>query len=548
MAITLLLGVMPAAGHLLYDLASPNEEAEGLFGRSVSGAGDVNNDGFDDLVVGASSEDPGSSPTNAGRAYIFSGKDGSLLNVLISPNEQDHGILGISVSGIGDINGDDCDDVIVGAYLEEPGSSPHSAGRAYVFSGQNGDALFTLSSPNEQSGSCFGFSVSGAGDADADGVNDVVVGAWGEGHPSAGIGVAYVFSGQDGAPLDTLLSPSSASGYPIRFGYSVSGMGDINGDGYDDILVGASYDYVYVPDPVNAGRAHVFSGQDGNVLLSLDSPNPEQSGYFGQSLSGAGDVNGDGVPDAVVGAYRESADSTDAGRAYVFSGIDGSVIYSLVSPNQEMYGGFSSSVSGAGDVDGDGYADVIVGADTESPGGSPDYAGRAYVFSGFDGSLLSTLVSPNEEAHGDFGQAVSHAGDVNSDGYADVIVSAHDSPGSSPDNSGRAYVMSEAQGSMVLVGKLSGSVLTLNWTIAGCALPDSFWVFGSGAKPYFLPDLVPPHENRITVLPPDVRTLATITGIGDSTNNWTYLIVAVGSSEQEMYRSNRAGEQDFELP
>ncbi len=315
-AMSLVLPVSTFGQTLLHTLVSPNEEYAGFFGHSVSGAGDVDGDGFSDLIVGAYGEEPGSSPEEAGRAHVFSGADGSLLYTLVSPNEEQYGLFGWSVSGAGDVDGDGYADVIVGAHGKDPGSSPQDAGRAYVFSGVDGSLLYTLVSPNEEG--------------------------------------------------------------PGRFGVSVSGVGDVDGDGHGDVIVGADLEDPG-SSPSGAGRAYVFSGADGTVLHTLVSPHEEDLGFFGRCVSGVGDVNGDGHPDVIVGAYQESPGSSPfaAGRAYVFSGADGSLLYTLASPNEQEFGYFGHFVSGAGDVDGDGRRDVIVRAFWENPGSSPEYAGRS---------------------------------------------------------------------------------------------------------------------------------------------------------------------------
>ncbi len=423
-------------------LNSPNEEVSGQFGVAVSSAGDVNGDGKADVIAGAFHENPGASPVDAGRAYIFSGADGSLLFTLVSPNEEAGGEFGISVSGAGDVNADGKADVIVGARLEDPGTSPVNAGRAYVFSGADGSLLFTLVSPNEEASGQFGIRVSGAGDVNSDGRADVIVGAMTEdpGTSPINAGRAYIFSGADGSLLFTLASPNEqAAGH---FGVWVSGAGDINNDGKADVIVGAFFEDPS-PSAIDAGRAYVFSGADGSVLFTLVSPNAETSGEFGSPVAGAGDVNMDSTPDVIVGARPEDPGTSpnDAGRAYIFSGVDGSLLFTLASPNQESGGVFGNSVSGAGDVNDDGYADVMIGAPFEDPGASPINSGRAYIFSGADGSVWRTLVSPNEETSGAFGVSVSSAGDANADGKPDVIVGAYlEDPSAGSTNAGRAYI------------------------------------------------------------------------------------------------------------
>ncbi len=174
----------------------------------------------------------------------------------------------------------------------------------------------------------------------------------------------------------------------------------------------------------------------GNLIHTLVSPNEEEFGSFGSSLSGIGDANGDGRSDVIVGApYEEPRTSPN-----IFDGATGELLHTLVSPNEQEDGKFGCCVSGIGDVNGDGRGDVIVGADTEYPGSSPQYSGQAYVFDGASGKLLHVLASPNEGG-GQFGRSVSGVEDANGDGWPDVIVgSPCESPGTSPKGAGRAYI------------------------------------------------------------------------------------------------------------
>jgi hypothetical protein len=432
-------------------LMSPNEESGGNFGISVGGPGDINQDGFADLLVGAVHDGD-----TAGRAYVFSGQDRGLLFEFVSPNQEPLGRFGHHVSAAGDVNQDGSPDVIVGASHESPGTSPDDAGRAYVFSGRDGSLLVELKSPNEQQASGFGFFVAGAGDVDRDGTPDLIVGARFEdsGGSPPEAGRAYVFSGRNGSVLLELVSPNEeAQG---QFGFAVAGAGDINRDGFADVIVGAS-DEDPGTSPDDAGRAYVFSGQDGSVLFELTSPNEQEDGYLGKSVAGIGDFNQDGFPDVIVGAYRENpgASPVGAGRAYVFSGQDASLLFEFKSPNEEENGIFGWDTSEAGDVNGDGWSDLIIGAYGEIRSGGHYGAGRAYVFSGRDGSVLFQLTSPNQEPGAAFGARVSGAGDVDQDGVADVIVGAAlEDPGTSPNDAGRAYLFALSRHPTIHVGDL----------------------------------------------------------------------------------------------
>ena len=238
-------------------------------------------------------------------------------------------------------------------------------------------------------GDFFGRSVSGAGDVNGDGLTDLIVG-WPDN--------ARVFSGSDGSVLHNFVND------PINlfFGNSVSGAGDVNSDGFADLIVGD------VRDNFTNGSALVYSGSDGSVLYKFDGATSDRLGH---SVSGAGDVNGDGFADLIVGIR------TAPSSARVFSGSDGSVLYNFsVSPGDQ----FGESVSGAGDVNGDGFDDMIVGARLADNNGPT--SGSAHVFSGVDGSVLYTF--DGDSAGDQFGHSVSSAGDVNGDGLADLVVGA----------------------------------------------------------------------------------------------------------------------------
>jgi hypothetical protein len=168
---------------------------------------------------------------------------------------------------------------------------------------------------------------------------------------------------------------------------SVDGLGDVNGDGHADLLVGAPG----AAGGIATGLARVLSGLDGSLLLEVDGDTADDR--FGQAVSGVADLDGDGVPDFIVGApFDDPGAVTDAGSAYVYSGADGSPLFDL--HGSAAYETFGWSVSGLGDMDGDGVPDLIVGAPHHAEKGEPD-AGAAFVYSGADGSLLHTLDGAN---------------------------------------------------------------------------------------------------------------------------------------------------------
>jgi hypothetical protein len=379
----------------------------------------------------------------------------TLLHELVSPNAVYEGWFGATVAGVDDVDGDGVPDVLVGAYGEHGGGQEHG-GRAYVLSGATGAVLHTLVSPDPEEYGVFGSAVAGIDDVDGDGRADLVVGADGE-SPDLGLedagaryaGLVYVFSGASGGLLRTLESPN-AERYGV-FGFSVSRVPDVDGDGKADLLVGAPGE---TDGAVGAGRAYLFSGVTGALLRTLESPNPELEGAFAISAAGVEDADGDGRGDLLVGAWYENGGLPDAGRAYVFSGASGALLYELRSPNKQFRGHFGWSASGVADVDGDGRGDLLVGAPYESTDAIPDHEdGRAYLFSGATGALLLTLTPPNPAPGDTFGYAVSGVPDVDGDGRTDLVVSAI---GDDLDwgweeswGSGRAYVLSGATGALL---------------------------------------------------------------------------------------------------
>jgi hypothetical protein len=290
-------------------------------------------------------------------------------------------------------------------------------GRVDLYNGNAaGPALVpsnTVTGP--ESGAYFGYSVAGAGDINGDGYADILVGGY---LAAGGTGRAYVYYGSAGgitaAPSRTITSPVTGS---ASFGISVAGAGDVNGDGYADVIIGAN--------GVSSGRgaAYVYLGGAAGLAAApaVGISGPDVAGSFGYSVAGAGDLNGDGYCEVIVGAYQAAS---SAGRAYVFlgraAGPAAAASFTLNGPDATGYFGFP--VASAGDVNGDGYGDVIVGA--QNALGS---VGRAHIFSGGAGGLGTTparsLTGPDGVA-GAFGYGVAGAGDVNGDGFADVAVGA----------------------------------------------------------------------------------------------------------------------------
>jgi hypothetical protein len=393
-------GLVP---HYTPDVVLNGEAPNNYFGTSVSTAGDVNGDGYADVIVGAYGYNSG-----IGRAYIYYG--GAIMNNVphvIMTGEAVNNNFGFSVSTAGDVNGDGYSDVIVGAYRYSS-----YTGRAYIYyGGASMDNVADVTMTGEAANNYFGYFVSTAGDANGDGYADVIVGAPGY---STNTGRAYIYYG--GSPMnnvsDVIMTGEAINNY---FGWSVSTAGDVNGDGYADVIVGA-YQY-----SSGTGRAYIYYGGSlmdnvADVILTGETANDN----FGISVSTAGDVNGDGYADVIVGA---SGYNGNTGRVYVyFGGASMNNIADITLNGEVTNNYFGSSVSTAGDVNGDGYKDIIVGAN-----GYSTNTGRAYVYvQSMTGTNIPDLSMTGEAAaNSNFGFSVSNAGDVNGDGYADVIVGAY---------------------------------------------------------------------------------------------------------------------------
>ncbi|NQU49811.1 MAG: FG-GAP repeat protein [Planctomycetes bacterium] len=398
------------------------ELSSDALGQAVSGAGDVNGDGFPDLIAGAWAADPGGM-VYAGSAYVYSGVDGSLIYQLNGSAAYEE--FGVAVSTAGDVNADGFDDFIIGASGASPGGLG-SAGSAYVYSGFNGTLLFQLDGADVSYQ--FGSAVSGAGDVNNDGFGDFIIGA--NSARSNGLfssGSAFVYSGATG----TLLFQYDGGAAWDLFGHSVSGVGDVNSDGFDDFIIGA-----FSADPAAisaAGSAYVYSGANGSLLYQYNGSAAFDG--LGESVSSAGDVDGDGNPDFIIGAKgTDIAGITNAGSAYVYSGATGLLLHEF--NGNQVSSNFGFSVSHAGDFNGDGSADVIVGANGAAPEGLTN-AGSAFVYCGATGALLFQANGDNSQ---DFLGTVAAVGDVDSNGFDDIIVGASGNDPGFVTGAGSAYV------------------------------------------------------------------------------------------------------------
>lgn len=495
-------------------------------GTNVSSAGDINGDGFDDLIVAADLADAGGKDT-AGNTSVVFGRSGGFASAIdltsldgttgfriggIDANDRS----GYSVNAAGDVNGDGFDDILIGAPAATVGSNAN-AGEAYLIFGKAGGftATFDLTTLDGSNGIRFdgidaadqaGDAISSAGDINGDGFNDIIIagsnGNSGTGEIFVVLGQASGFSGS----LD-LATLNGTNGFRLdgvdagdRAGVRVSSAGDSNGDGLGDLIIGSPF-----ADPggdADAGESYVVFGTDGVFASAIDLASLNGTNGFrldgidaGDQASGlgtAGDVNGDGFDDLVIGAiYGEPGGNSKAGETYIVFGkgsgftaafdlatLDGTNGFRVDGLGVDDYSG--RSVSAGGDINGDGFDDVIIGAL-----GVDSSTGATYVVFGKSDSFSASLSLASLDGDNGFrltgidtddraGRAIDSAGDVNGDGFDDIIIGAvsGDPGGFGVPDSGETYVVfgdNFTGGNETQVGTSADNVLT---AIQGSAAID----------------------------------------------------------------------------
>ncbi len=409
-------------------------------GTSASTAGDVNGDGRADLIVGLPrwpKTSPPTEPGSQGGARVYLGNAASVIDAApyaALVGFSDGALMGSSVGSAGDVNGDGFGDVAIA------GSGANGEGEPRVYLG-GGDSLAVApawSTLDLPASSGAGHSVSATGDLNGDGFGDYLIGApFSDGVNADEGSFRPVYGGSCGPACGpSLPAPGDWSGAQAdeRLGTSVAGAGDVNGDGFADAIVGAPlYDASHPPQAtlVDAGRVRLYLGSAGGLGLAhaLEIEGTEDGGQLGAAVAGAGDVNGDGYGDVVVGEpFADAPLLPDAGRVSLFLGKPAPQLLSAtpawVAHGTRAGGHFGADVASAGDVDRDGRSDVLVG---EELGGSLGL-GAAHLYLGTPSGLGATpaQVFDNDASLGvpvsASGISVSAAGDVNGDGFADVVV------------------------------------------------------------------------------------------------------------------------------
>ncbi len=410
-----------------------------LWGSSVAGAGDVNGDGYSDVIIGSPLYDSGE--VDEGAAFVYFGsRDGlDLTGVWRAESNQAGARLGASVAMAGDVDGDGYDDVIVGAPYYDQGGV---AGAAFAWFGSpTGLGAFGVPTNvdwrefGEAVGDLFGTSVASAGDVDGDGFADVLIGASGY---DGERGRVYLHHGGESGPGAVAAWTTSGTLPNATFGGRVATAGDVNADGFSDVIVGApAYSDVGGAE-AGEGTVFVWHGSPGGLGASGDettadwhAESNQGAAAFGWSAASAGDVNGDGYSDVIVGAYLYDADQVDEGRAFVWLGGASGLGAPGEPGNADWAAGsglssvaYGHDVAGAGDVNGDGYSDVIVGSYAWSAGAPSEGAALVYTGSVSGPSRRAGWATTGGLASARLGWSVCGAGDVNGDGYADVLVGA----------------------------------------------------------------------------------------------------------------------------
>ena len=502
-------GATPDTPYEAVRVEAPQPQHQARWGERSALASDVDGDGVRDVWLSAFQQDV-DGVSRAGRVYLISGRTQSVIYSVASPEPQSNSGFGFTVASPGDVTGDGNADLAVGAFVHddfrgesspgvsdsdpcgapEPNGCYENTGQAWVYDGMTGRLVYELANPEPQENpelpfsKVFGFgtAISNAGDLTGDGRSEVIVGAasndvprgcGGKTPPGAvpaapcrrDQGQAFVFNGADGSLLRTYNMPqedlrptpqcnADVGGPGIGtcgfLGQTVQGLGDTDGDGVTDTLVQGG---TYGDD--KAGRIWVFSGRTGEVLLKIDNPAPGEVRIFGLQTvepGAPGDVNDDGFADIYGNGFQHRLESgSGPGRAWIFSGRDGSILYNLFDPSPELAGGFAFSGADT-DFDLDGEEDEFIAGQNGSGLGSGGGASIFGVPTTFGPSATAPALKDFQAPEADrqpvgpppanglrFGRTVEAPGDVNGDCQPDYVIGAPHTDVRGNEDQGRVY-------------------------------------------------------------------------------------------------------------
>lgn len=431
-----------AAGISLAATILQSNQVNAQSGTSVSTAGDVNGDGYSDVLVGAPYYDAGQ--TDEGTVFVHLGSATGVSTNATKMLEihQASANFGISVAMAGDVNGDGRSDILVGAHQYDNGQL--NEGAAFLFYGNTASvSLAAVTLEANQAGAMMGYSVASAGDLNGDGFTDVMVGARLYSNGQAYEGAVFIYKGSAAGLIKDNPQRLESDQVDARFGHSIAPAGDVDGDHYPEIIIGAyMYDAsLYDASQLNHGAAFLYFGvgfgdQSGRkTMITLNQPEAQ----LGWAVAGAGDVNGDGFSDFMIGARYYDSQKTNEGIALIYyGGLSTDYKWPDVSiTGQQQDAWLGSALAPAGDVNGDGYSDLIIGAYPYDNGQTDEGTALIYHGGGVPGNETSRTVLVAAVASGRFGSVVADAGDINGDGNDDVLISA---PGTDPAAAGRTLV------------------------------------------------------------------------------------------------------------
>ena len=440
-----------------YDQFSPGGQAGVNFGRTVAGLGDVNHDGFDDVIAGAPAWTSGQ--TDEGAAFLYTGSVGGLNYASwVFDTDQSTAGQGLNVGPAGDVDGDGYADFLISTWAWDEGLDTDN-GKVWLFNGSSGTPSTTpsWSLVGTQAQEFVGTCIGTAGDVDGDGFSDLLLGASGYDGSVTDEGAARVFTGSPSGPGTVAAWTAEGGQNDSYFGNSCAGAGDVDGDGLGDAAIGAQ---LFDGSLIDEGAAYVYVGLAEGLSAVANFTNTGSQGgmEFGAAVASAGDMDGDGDLETVVGAPSFTNTFFGEGVVFVYEGKpDGPP----PTPVLTAYGGsggadFGRAVAGGGDVDGDGYDDLVVGAPGYTDGQSDE--GRVSLFLGSSGgpSVSAPWTWQPDSAGAEVGAAVALAGDVDGDGFADLAVGA---PGQ--DGVGNAHVF---------FGSASGLGSAPDWTSSGSSI------------------------------------------------------------------------------